>query len=97
MLQFTKIIDAVHHALAPQYWPGAIQWADAKYNNEWSNRIDAFDQALNHAAKINDHFYAKKESEEYLSSVLRLIAEYKQTKGIDETQNFLDALDIVNI
>lgn len=90
--RFLDLINEIEAELNPRYWSGAIQWADEKYNGAWSKAIDRFENAITKGYENLNFAYAQSEGEIYKQTILKLIQEYKEEKGIGEEKSFLDAI-----
>ena len=91
---FSEIIGAIQGAIAEEYLGGAIAWADAKYDNAWSNAMDRFEQALCGAIERQDYRSAELAGADYKRVALGFIAEFKAAKGISDATTFLEQLEL---
>lgn len=91
-LGFSKIIDRIHAEIAPQYWSGAIQWADENHSNAWTNAINRFDSALSSSLKILNSEHLKIESEIYRDTLIGLLKNYKEAHQKNEAFSFLESI-----
>lgn len=90
--RFLDLINEIETELQPQYWQGAIRWADEKYNGAWSNAIDRFEKAITKGYENLNFQYAQVEADIYKEAILKLLREYKRTIGVSEEESLLDAI-----
>ena len=77
MFEMSKIIQDLESELETSYYPGAIQWADANFDNAWSDAIETFDQALAKAIATQDFSKINFEADRYRVTILGLTRKYR--------------------
>jgi hypothetical protein len=89
---FVEVINSIEAEISSRYLPGAILWADKKFDGAWTKAMDRFDRALKITQERVDYTSLKAEAGFYKNTVLELIRQYKQEKGIEGVQSYLDAI-----
>jgi hypothetical protein len=87
-----ELINTIEAELKLEYVGGAIAWADKNRDGAWSKAMDRFDCALKNSIERQDYRSAEIEGQFYKATVLQLLREYKQTKGLNDAESFLSAL-----
>ena len=89
---FVELINAIEAEISSGYLPGAIRWADEKYDGAWTKAMDRFERALNLTREHMDYVSLKVEAGFYKNTVLDLVQKYKQEKGIENVQSYLESI-----
>lgn len=87
-----QIVREIEAEFADPELGKVIRWADAKYEDRWTNALNRLDRALGLFQTGLDHTSMTAEYEAYRATVKALMAEYKQVHQSDALSDFLKSI-----